>query len=365
LIKGLYVHIPFCNIKCPYCDFTSFVWQENSLKERYVENLKKELKFYSDLDFNLETIYFGGGTPSVLESKLLTNFIEYIKRNIKTSSTLEITVEVNPKTYRYEDFKLLKESGVNRISLGNQSFLEKNLISLGRDHKPQDTIKSVEDCLKAGIENINLDLIYGIQGQTLQDLEKDLEIYTSLPITHVSAYLLTAYEDTPLGVLVKNGSYNLPDEDTTLKMFELIDEYLESKGFYRYELSNWSKKNHECKHNIFYWTDVEFLGLGVSAWSYIENLRFGNTKNINEYMDLVEKGIKPVKFTEKLDENKKREEKIFLSLRLRSGLDLEFVKDRDILEKLVKEGYGFIENGKFVLLPKGLMVINEIAVRLF
>lgn len=364
MIKGLYIHIPFCEIKCPYCDFTSFVWNEDSLKEKYVSTLKKELSLYQNLDFELETVYFGGGTPSSLSPDLLVDTIQFIKENTKTKKELEITVEVNPKTYRYKDFKILKDAGVNRISIGNQSFLEKNLLSLGRNHKPKDTLQIVEDCLNAGITNINLDLIYGIQGQTLDDLEEDLKIYTSLPITHISAYMLTPYEGTPLGTLVKNGFYNLPDEETTLKMFELIDSFLEEKGFKRYELSNWAKEGYECKHNLFYWTDVEFLGIGVSSWSYLSNVRFGNTKNIQEYLTLVEKSIKPVKFKEELDQKKKIEEKIFLSLRLKSGLDLNLIKNKDIIKELVEEGYATVKNGKLTLLPKGIMVLNEIAVKL-
>lgn len=365
MIKGLYVHIPFCDIKCPYCDFTSFVWQEDDLKEKYISLLKKELSFYEDMSFDLETVYFGGGTPSTLKPKLLADFINFIKNNFKIKENPEITVEVNPKTYRYEDFKILKEVGVNRISIGNQSFLEKNLVSLGRNHKPKDTSKTVEECLKSGIKNINLDLIYGIQGQTLKDLEEDLKIYTSLPITHISAYMLTAYEDTPLGTLVKNGLYNLPDEEMTLRMFELIDGYLENKGFKRYELSNWAKGGYQCKHNLFYWTDVNFLGIGVSSWSYVDNTRFGNSKNINEYLDLVKKSVKPVKYKEYLDESKKREERIFLSLRLKSGLDLDLVRNIDIVQDFVNEGFGEIKGNRFILLPKGLMVLNEIAIKLF
>jgi oxygen-independent coproporphyrinogen-3 oxidase len=360
MIKGIYIHIPFCNIKCPYCDFTSFVWQEDKLKDRYVEALKKELLMYLDNDFDIQTIYFGGGTPSTLKPEKIAEIIEFIKNNVKYQKNLEITVEINPKTYEYQEFKIIKDAGVNRISIGNQSFLEKNLAMLGRDHKPEDSYKTIENCIKAGISNINLDLIYGIQNQTLQDLEKDLEIYTSLPITHISAYILTAYEDTPLGTLVEKGLYHLPDEDLVYQMFLMIDQALHNKGFERYELSNWAKKGYECKHNLFYWTDVNFLGIGVSAWSYVDNERFGNTKNINEYLENVEKGIKPVKLSEILDEKKKLEEKIFLGLRLKEGVDVDLIKNKDFLKELVDEGYGDIKDGRFYLLAKGIMVINEI-----
>ncbi|RMD46687.1 MAG: coproporphyrinogen III oxidase family protein, partial [Aquificota bacterium] len=215
--------------------------------------------------------------------------------------------------------------------------------------------------VEAGIKNINLDLIYGIENQTLKDLENDLKIYTSLPIKHISAYMLTPYENTPLGKLVENNKYNLPDEKLATDMFFLINEYLENNGFKRYELSNWAKNGYECKHNLLYWTDKQFLGIGVSAWSYVGNKRFGNTKNIYTYIDKVEKGIKPISFEETLDKNDKRIENIMLGLRLRQGIYLSFLKDKkDTLQELVKNNFANIENGKFYLTEKGLMVINKI-----
>ncbi len=362
MIKGLYIHIPFCNIKCPYCDFTSIVEENKYIYEQYVNAILEEITFYLNENFLLKTIYFGGGTPSMLPPKLLNEIINFVKENLKTEKKLEITIEVNPNTYRYEEFLEIKESGVNRVSIGNQSFLEKNLISLGRNHIPKDTFETVESALKAGIKNISLDLIYGIQNQTLEDLKYDLEIYTSLPITHISAYMLTAYSDTPLGKLVKAGNYELPDENTAVEMFEIIDKNLEENGFERYELSNWAKNGYQCKHNLLYWTNEEFLGVGVSSWSYINGKRFGNTKNINDYINKIKEGKKPVLFLESITDEEIRKEKIMLGLRLKEGIQVYEINNKmDLVEELIKEGFAKVINGRFVLTPKGLMVSNSIA----
>ena len=364
MIKGLYIHIPFCNIKCPYCDFTSIVEENKDIYEQYIDTVLKEISFYSDKDFDLETIYFGGGTPSLLPPELLKKIIDFVKENLNTNE-LEITIEVNPNTYRYEEFSRVKEYGVNRVSIGNQSFLEKNLISLGRNHTPKDTFETVESAVKAGIENISLDLIYGIQNQTIEELKEDLKIYTSLPIKHISAYMLTAYNDTPLGKLVKNGEYELPKEDLTTKMFELIDEFFERKGFKRYELSNWAKSGFQCKHNLLYWTNEQFLGVGVSSWSYLDGERFGNTKNIHEYIKKVNENKKPVFFKEKITKDEIKKEKIMFGLRLKNGISIDEIKNKlELAKEFEKEGYAKIKNGRFFLTPKGLMVSNSIAAEL-
>ncbi|WP_456400132.1 radical SAM family heme chaperone HemW [Persephonella sp.] len=361
MIKGLYIHIPFCELKCPYCDFVSIENTSKDLVKKYFEYLKKELLLYKDENYYLKTIYFGGGTPSVADPKSIVDLIKFVKENFKTETSLEITVEINPKTYRLEDFMSLKEGGVNRISLGIQSFIDKNLINLGRNHNSKDGIKAVEDCYNSGIKNINLDMIYGIKDQTLNDLEEDLKIYTSLPIKHISAYMLTAYDGTELSKQVKGGDYKLPDEDKLFKMFVMIDDYLKDKGFERYELSNWCKEGFKCKHNYFYWTHIEYLGIGVSAWSFINKVRSGNTISLDEYFSTLDRDLKPIKFQEVIDDKEFLKEKIFLNLRLSDGIDIEYLKGKEgLIKDLVKEGYGFEKNGKFVLTKKGLIVINNI-----
>ncbi|RUM61718.1 MAG: coproporphyrinogen III oxidase family protein [Persephonella sp.] len=365
MVKGLYIHIPFCNIKCPYCDFTSITINNEEIYKKYIETLKKELLFYKNENINFETIYFGGGTPSILNPKYIIDIINFIKKNFKIVKNPEITVEVNPKTYRFEDFSILKEFGINRVSIGVQSFLVKNLKMLGRNHTPEDCLKTVEDCLKAGIENINLDLIFGIQNQTLEDLEEDLKIYTSLDIKHISAYMLTPYEETPLGQLVKNGYFNLPSDEEIEDMYKLIIDYLKSKNFYHYELSNWAKEGYQCKHNLFYWENVQFLGVGVSAWSYINNVRFGSTKNLFDYIEKVNSGVKPILFKEFLTEKDLKNEKIMLGLRLTKGIDKNLIQDKENLIKLL-QNENLLEDKKnrVRLTPKGFLLSNYIISKL-
>ncbi len=365
MIKGLYIHIPFCNIKCPYCDFTSITLYDENIFKSYTEILKKELTFYQNENIKFETVYFGGGTPSILRPDYIEEILKFIRNNFNIIKNPEITLEVNPKTYRYEDFSHLRGIGVNRVSIGSQSFLEKNLKLLGRNHSAEDTFQTVEDTLKAGIKNINLDLIYGIQAQSLKELEKDLEIYTSLEITHISAYMLTAYNETPLGKLVKKGEFKLPTDEELEQMYFLIIKFLKERGFYYYELSNWAKEGYECKHNLFYWENVNFLGVGVSAWSYIGNVRFGNTKNLYEYMEKVKDGVKPVLFREELGEKDLINERIMLGLRLTKGIDKNLIKNKqNLMEELKNEKLIEEEKGKIKLTPKGFLLSNYIISKL-
>jgi oxygen-independent coproporphyrinogen-3 oxidase len=363
-VKGIYIHIPFCSIKCPYCDFLSITNTDESIYKKYISFLKKELSIYLNrYTFELKTIYFGGGTPTLISGNLISDIVQFIKNSLHPKENLEITIEANPNSVSLEKLKIFKDVGINRISIGNQSFLEKNLKKLGRDHKPEDTINLIENCHKAGITNINLDLIYSVENQTLKELEEDLKIYTTLPITHISAYMLTPYEDTPLGSMVLDGKYKLPDEETAIKMFFFINEFLEKNKFYRYELSNWAKKGFECKHNILYWTDEYYLGVGVSASSYINNLRFTNTKNLSTYFEKLSKNILPVEAKEYLNQKDKKLESLMLGLRTKWGVDLKLL-DTEKIKILIDNNFGYVKNGRFILNMKGLSVINQIVLNL-
>lgn len=363
-VKGIYIHIPFCSLKCPYCDFLSITNTDQNLHKKYIDFLIKELSSYKNkFQFNIETIYFGGGTPSLISSSLIEKVVRFIKDNFKCIQNLEITIEANPNTLSLEEIKILKEADVNRISIGNQSFNKKTLQKLGRDHHLEQTIKLIDNCLKAEITNINIDLIYGVEDQNLKDLEKDLNKYTNLPITHISAYMLTAYEDTPLGSMVLDGKYKLPDEEETIEMFYLINETLEKKGFYRYELSNWAKKGYECKHNIFYWIDEYYLGVGVSASSYIKDFRFTNTRNLGVYFEKVSNNKLPIESKEKLIKKDKNFEKIMLGLRTIWGIELDLVNLSKV-EILVDNEFAYIKDNRLILNMKGLSVINEIVLQL-
>ncbi|MBK3332730.1 radical SAM family heme chaperone HemW [Persephonella atlantica] len=365
MVEGIYLHIPFCSLKCPYCDFTSITVNNKQIFTEYVSLVLKELHMYRDLEFDVKTVYFGGGTPSLLPPEVIAHLIEGIDRIVGINGNAEVTVEVNPENYRYLQFKQLKQSGVNRISVGVQSFQLKQLRALGREHSPEDSLKTVEDAFRAGIENISIDLIYGIQGQDVESLEKDLKTVENLPVKHLSAYMLTAYEETPLGQMVKRGEYFLPDDDTVYRMFLLIDSYLNRCGFSRYEISNWAKEGYQCRHNLLYWKRKEFLGLGVSAWSFANRKRFGNTKNLHVYMEKVKKGEFPVEFVDLIDDKEEKKEKIFLGLRLKNGIDIKLVKDKmNFLRNLEREGFIEIKGEKVSLTPKGIFVSSYISSQL-
>lgn len=323
MVKGVYIHIPFCSYKCPYCDFLSLT-NSPITPEAYLELLKKEISSYKDAPTRIETVYFGGGTPTLLKPKEIGKILEELDRVFGLSSVKEITIECNPETYRKKEFKEVKELGVNRISVGGQSFTEKGLRALGRRHGVKDTYECIESALSSGIENLSVDLIFGWSGQTLKDLEEDLKAVPSLPLRHLSWYLLTPYEETPLGEEILRGRVGIPSEEEITKIHAFISEGLKELGFKRYELSNWAKEGWECRHNLLYWKMEEFLGFGVSAWGFVGEERYGNTRSILKYQDFLRKGLKPVEHKIKLDEVEKEKERIMLALRLTEGLPKEY-----------------------------------------
>ena len=325
MVKGVYIHIPFCSYKCPYCDFLSLTNSPITPKA-YLELLKKEISLYKDIPAKLETVYFGGGTPTLLRPDELALILEELDKVFGLSSVKEITVECNPETYREREFKEIKRLGVNRVSVGAQSFTEKGLKALGRKHGVKDIYECVESAVGSGIENVNVDLIFGWSGQTLEDVEADLRTLSELPVKHVSWYLLTPYEGTPLGEEILRGKVGLPSEEEIVKIHDLITEGLRELGFKRYELSNWARVGYECKHNLLYWKLEEFLGFGVSAWGFVNDERYGNTRSILKYEKLLRDGLAPVEQKVKLDEVEKEKERIMLGLRLTEGLPREYEK---------------------------------------
>ncbi len=323
MIESLYLHIPFCSYKCPYCDFVSVL--EGDIKS-YLEALEREIEFYKDEEANLKTVYLGGGTPTLLEPSDIGRILEVVLEGFPYSEPLEITVECNPETYRYKEFKTINSFGVNRLSVGVQSFLEKGLKALGRMHTSEDSIKTISDALDAGIKNVSLDLIYAYPGQEQEDLLKELEILSELPVRHVSAYMLTAYENTRMGKLINEGKLETPSELELTKIYESLWKGLKDLGFKRYEISNWAKEGAVCRHNLNYWERKEFIGLGVSAWGFVNGIRYGNTRNLNLYMEKLNRGLSPVEHKKVIDEREAYEEEVFLGLRLVRGIDRNLVK---------------------------------------
>lgn len=358
MLKGLYIHIPFCSYKCPYCDFVSFADPSADRKE-YLNLLLKEITLYKGLDFDLRTIYFGGGTPSLIDPRLYQGFMERLSNLLDLSNVEEISLEANPENYTLEEYRYLSSIGFNRISLGAQSLREEGLKALGRIHSVKDTLKALENIHRAGFENINLDLIFGYEGQSLEDLKKELDMLKGLPITHLSFYLLTPYEDTQFGNLYSKGLLKLPSEDTIGYMYDLICDSLEAMGFLHYEISNFALPGYECKHNLLYWTHEEFLGLGVSAWSFVNHTRFGNTKNIKLYAQKVKSGKRPVEYQEFLKGKDLLYDYIFVALRTKRGVEKDLLSIPEELLEFFEE-----EDGRWRLNRKGMLVINEILLRL-
>ena len=276
--KGIYIHIPFCQTKCPYCDFYSMRGTDKK-KDAYLDALDKEI--FSHENIVADTIYLGGGTPSVFGKGRLKKFIENAKNQFNFSDG-EITVEVNPSSCDEELIETLKSIGVNRISMGLQSAIDEERKMLGRHSDIEKVKESIEICQKHGIENISLDVMLGVPEQTPESLEKTLEFAVSSGAKHISAYILKIEENTLF--YRRKDTLPLPDEDTVCDMYEFVCDYLEKNNFHQYEISNFSKENYESRHNLKYWNSEEYLGLGPAAHSYLNGKRFYHSRNFEEYL---------------------------------------------------------------------------------
>ena len=326
MVKSAYIHIPFCRQKCKYCSFVSFTKQE--LTEEYIKSLLTEIKTRYKGE-KLKTLYFGGGTPSILNAD---NF-EKIITLFNFEENPEITAEVNPEFLTYGYLKSLYESGVNRISTGIQSFDDKILSEIGRKHTSEEAVKAVEIAKKAGFKNISTDLIYGLPEQTPEKFLKSLKMVVSLDIQHISSY----------GLKIDEGSYyynhlpkNLPDSDVQADMYEEMVCFLENNGFNHYEISNFAKKGFESKHNLNYWNAEEYYGFGCASCGYEDKTRYSHTKNPEEYIK------NPINLTDKeiLTEQNLLEEHIFLGLRKKQGIDISEINKKFGIDFYSK--YGFI-----------------------
>jgi len=348
MAKGLYVHVPFCREKCPYCDFFSLT-VEYELSS-YLSLLTKEAELRRKEGEKLTTLYLGGGTPSLLSPSQVERLAEELSRLFDLSSLEEFTLEVNPEDYDLKDFKALKAAGVNRVSVGVQSFTEKGLKALGRRHSPEKALRAVEYALEAGIEKVSVDLIWGWQGQREEDLLKELRVLERLPLGHASWYLLTLYEGTPMG---KNPP-SLPSEEELERLHRLISEGMRALGFERYEVSNWARGGEVSLHNLLYWKMEPFLGLGAGAWGFTGRERYANPRNLKLYEERLKEGREPTERRIPLDSFEREKEFIILSLRLREGLPPQysaFVPER------LKE---FFEEDRVAVKEEYLLLLNEI-----
>ena len=358
--SSLYIHIPFCEAICDYCDFTKFFYNEKLAKE-YLENLKKEIDSYSPYD--VKTIYIGGGTPTSLSDDLFLKMLEMVEPYSKKVE--EYSIEINPESLTYNKANLMKKFGINRVSIGVESTNDKILKSINRKHNFNRVKEAVSILNNVGITNINVDLIIGLPNVTKNMFFKDLENITLLPIKHISCYSLTVHPHTVLF----NSSIKEPTQDFSREIYDLAHNYLAKKGFIHYEISNWCLPGYESKHNLTYWKNEHYYGVGVGASGYLDSYRYKNVITLDKYNSenkILEKEI--------LDLKDVKTYYLLTSLRTIYGLDLSYYKDtfkEDLLRIKEKEINGFLKGNLLLikennLIPtyEGMMVLDTILLAL-
>lgn len=379
----LYIHIPFCARKCLYCDFLSFEARE-PLQEAYTRQLIQEMKAQGACcsDYKVATVFIGGGTPSVMDPCLMGDIMRALKYHFDVAEDAEITIEVNPGTLLYNKLHIYRESGINRLSIGLQSADNRELRDLGRIHTFEEFLKSYQCARMVGFADINVDLMSSIPGQTLESFKNTLKKVTMLKPEHISAYSLIVEEDTPFWERygkqehsrVKGEFPPLPDEETEERIYHLTRTFLKEQGYGRYEISNYAKPGCECRHNVGYWTEVPYLGLGLGASSFMWGCRFGNVKTMDDYMNLdfsgdtvsvLEQLHGPL---EVLTREARMEEFMFLGLRLTKGVsEIDFVSMFGIkletvygpvIERLMKNGL-LEKNGIHIALTEWGMDVSN------
>ena len=331
---GLYIHIPFCKSKCGYCSFYSI--KSLNLLPDFIDALKKEMKFYSKLFKSFDTVYLGGGTPSLLTPQQIETILKTVGKFYKIDPHAEITIEVNPGDVSLEYFQSLRLLGINRLNIGIQSFDDQLLKFLGRRHSASDALESMEAARDAGFSNIGLDLIYGVHHQNIKSWENTLQKAITLKPEHISCYQLSLAPKTPLYQIYQEKSIKLPSNEQQTKYFFTTSEILENDGYLHYEVSNFARE--EClksKHNMKYWQHVPYLGLGPAAHSFLDNKRWWNKAAVKTYLQEISAGNMPVENTETLSAEQLQLEALFLGLRTKAGIDLKLYKIRygvDLLE---------------------------------
>ena len=361
---GLYVHVPFCLTRCGYCDFNAYAGLDH-LAGSYVDALRREAELaggdWSDTTF--VSVFLGGGTPTTLESDQLRDLLRDCKRLFDISNTAEVTIEANPDTVDERKLAAIRDAGYGRLSMGAQSFDEGVLLSLERVHSPDSVRRAFAAARRAGFDNVNIDLIYGTEGETLASWGATLHEAIELGPEHVSAYALTIEPATSLGREVAAGSRPTPDPDRQADMFELACELLGAAGYEHYEISNWAKPGRECVHNLGYWEGRPYLGLGAGAHSYRDGRRWWNLRPPQQYAATVASGTLPIGGEEHLAEEESRLERVSLALRTSAGIPWDEVP-ADAARPFLDEGLLHRNNGHVALTERGMLLANEIVLAL-
>jgi oxygen-independent coproporphyrinogen-3 oxidase len=371
---SFYIHIPYCIRRCGYCDFNTYTPAELSISSglsqisrNYVDLVIQEITFAKSLsgDRSIPTIFFGGGTPTLMEPSDLGRVITALSDNFDVLENVEITIEANPDSISLEKLTRLRALGINRISFGMQSAVPHVLATLDRTHDPENVIRAVLWAKESGFAEINCDLIYGAPGESMSDWECSVDTALSLPVTHISAYALIVEDGTKLGKQVERGEVTMPDDDETADKYLLADDRFEAAGLHWYELSNWSKPGSESRHNLGYWKGVDWWGVGPGAHSHIGGRRFWNVKHPTAYADRIISTGDPKHSEEFLDDTQKWNEEVMLGIRLVEGIERSAFTPKQlvILEDFRQDGHvleSAWERNRVVLSRSGRLLADRI-----
>lgn len=368
-VRAAYTHIPFCLAKCFYCDFNSYPHMEDRFDD-YAGALVREICLIKPSGCPLDSAYFGGGTPTVLSSDLLSKVLDTIREQIGFSDDIEATIEANPGTINSRSVAELRSAGFNRLSIGIQSFNDEILARIGRIHTTEHAKEAFYMGRSAGFDNISIDLMYALPGQSASDWRRTLDSALALSPEHISLYELTVEEETMFGNLRNKCLLRLPDEDQQLEMYAIAIETLASAGYERYEISNFALPGRRSRHNMTYWRNEPYYGFGAGASGYVEGIRYTNLKDPAAYIDAVMAARSPVEISEALTGRRAMGETIMLGLRMIDGMDLDAFEARfgvgfeesypDELAKLSERGLIEIIGRFLRLTPPGLLVANEV-----
>lgn len=368
---GLYIHIPFCVKKCEYCDFLSWNAGEEE-RQQYVAALLSEIESYREFakGYRVSTIFIGGGTPSVLLPKQMEDILQKIYEIFELERRAEITIEVNPGTVDEEKLQCYKENGVNRLSMGLQSVKDEKLRLLGRIHTYQEFVESYELARKAGVDNISIDLISSVPGQTLQEWKEELETAAAQNPEHISVYQLIIEEGTPFYEKYAEHPELLPDEETSREIYLWTGKFLKEAGYEQYEISNYAKPGKESRHNLKYWERGDYLGLGLGAASMVRNIRMSNTKDMRTYLERCDKPKTMREDVQFLEEPRQMEEFMFLGLRKTRGVSKKefkriFGREMDMvyekaLHKCLENGMLLAHKDRIFLSEEGTLLSNMV-----
>lgn len=368
-----YIHIPFCATKCYYCAFNTYTFHKEQAKA-YLQALRTEMELYAPDTDPLQTIFIGGGTPSILSANALSQLFTDIHEYFQLTPNVEITVECNPGTVDTEKLRVMRDNGVNRLSFGLQATQDETLKQLGRIHTVAEFLESYHLARENGFENINIDLIFALPDQTMAAWQHTLNEVISLDPDHISAYNLVMEEATPFYEWWQAGELDLPSEDTEADMFHYTIESLTAHGYTHYEICNFARPDHYAKHNLVYWNNQPCIGLGAGACGYINGVRYKNIRGIAPYINKLSKRNKPIAHTERLTGDAEKAETLMLALRKREGISVEAYQDRfdeeieaafgTILKKWMDLGLLERTATHLRLTPRGLFLANEVFIEL-